>query len=106
MENFLGDWRTCDMSLIWYAHLEETKHLKLSRRRLEKGKAVVSTILKILNLVCPAESVKYSLFKLITLVKIEKIIDKDFRQLLDQNSLSIGRWGYILRGTCILQNKK
>ena len=45
MENFLGDWRTCDMSLIWYAHLEETKHLKLSRRRLEKGKAVVSKIL-------------------------------------------------------------
>ena len=39
-------------------------------------------------------------------VKLGKIIQKDFAQLIDENSLSIGKWGYILFGTCVIQKKK
>jgi len=74
MEKFIQDWKTCDMSLIWKAQLDD-KLPKVSRRRLEN-------------------------------VKLGKIIQKDFAQLIDENSLSIGKWGYILFGTCVIQKKK
>lgn len=39
-------------------------------------------------------------------VKLGKIIQKDFSQMIDENSLAIGKWGYILFGTCVIQKKK
>jgi len=74
MERFLRDWKTCDMTLIWQAQLDD-KLPKVPRRRLEN-------------------------------VKQGKIITKDFSQLIDDNSLAIGKWGYILFGTCVIQKKK
>merc|ERR1712131_539122 len=73
-ERFLRDWKTCDMTLIWRAQVDD-KLTKIPRRRLEN-------------------------------VKLGKIITKDFSQMIDENSLAIGKWGYILFGTCVIQKKK
>ena len=37
MERFLRDWKTCDMTLIWQAQLDD-KLPKVPRRRLENGR--------------------------------------------------------------------
>ena len=100
MERFLQDWKNCDMSLIWKAQLDD-KLPKVSRRRLENGKLF------------PAINKNGSRLRLIRLlifefilVKLGKIIQKDFAQMIDENSLAIGKWGYILFGTCVIQKKK
>ena len=37
MERFLRDWKTCDLTLIWRAQIDD-KLTKVPRRRLENGK--------------------------------------------------------------------
>ena len=99
MERFLQDWKICDMSLIWKAQLDD-KLPKVSRRRLENGKLFPGRNKNGSRM----RSIRLS--KNFILVKLGKIIQKDFAQMIDENSLAIGKWGYILFGTCVIQKKK